>query len=347
MIDLRSDLFSRPTDAMWEAMRAAELGWATFGEDDSVNLLCKRVAALLGKEAGLWVPTCSMANLVAMLTFCERGDRVVLESASHVMTSEAMGIVDVAGLEPRPLWAADGRLDPAAVEELVAEERVALLILENTHTRAGGTTLSVAQTEALAAAAARHGCRVHLDGARLLNAAIALGVPAAELAAPVNSVALSLNKGLSAPLGTVFAGSEAVVERAQLMLRRLGGASVHKAGIAAAAGLVALDTMVDRLAEDHRRARDLGALLAGIPGVRLEPPEIETNIVLVDVSGTGLAPEVLLAHLAAAGVRALERDATRIRFVTHSLIGDEEVEQAAAVVAEITTEHTGGIRETH
>jgi threonine aldolase len=333
MIDLRSDLCSLPTDEMWEAMRAAELGWASVGEDVSLTLLCERAADLLGKEAALWVPTCGMANLVALLTFCERGDRVALESASHVLTSEAMGIVEIAGLEPCSLWAADGRLEPAAVEELVAERRASLLVLENTHTRAGGTVLSVASTEALAAAAKRHECRVHLDGARLLNASVALGVSPAALAAPANSVALSLNKGLSAPFGAVLAGSVAVVARARLQLQRLGGASVHKAGLAAAAGLVALDTMVDRLADDHRRARELGALLAAVPGLALQPEVIETNIVLVDVGGCGLTAEELLPPLESQGVRALVRDATRLRFVTHRLVGDEDVARAAAAVA--------------
>lgn len=339
MIDLRSDLCSVPTEEMWRAMRAAELGWASVGEDASVTALCERAAGLLGKADALWVPTCGMANLVAMLTFCERGDRVVLESASHVLTSEALGIVEVAGLEPCSLWAPDGRLAPDEVAELVEERDAALLILENTHTRAGGTTLSPSQTEALAAAAGRHGCRVHVDGARLLNAAVALGTTAAALAAPANSVALSLNKGLSAPFGTVLAGSEAVVGRARLMLQRLGGATVHKAGLAAAAGLVALETMVERLAEDHRRARELGALLGAVPGLRLDPLVIETNIVLVDVSGCGVTSEELLPPLEAAGVRALARDAGRLRFVTHRLIGDAEVERAAAVVAEVVERH--------
>jgi threonine aldolase len=339
MIDLRSDLCSIPTSEMWEAMRRAELGWATVGEDASVNELCERVAGLLGKAAALWVPTCGMANLVAMLTFCEPGDRVVLEAASHVLTSEAMGIVEVARLEPSPLWAPDGRLEPAAVEELVAERRASLLILENTHTRAGGTTLSVELTHALAAAAARHDCRVHVDGARLVNAGVALGVPLAELAAPANSVALSLNKSLSAPFGAVLAGSDAVVARARTMLHRLGGSSVHRAGIAAAAGLVALDTMLDRVADDHRRARALGAGLAAVPGVRLRPAEIETNIVLADVSATGVAPAELVSLLADAGLRVLERDTSRIRLVTHRLVGEEEVERAVAIVAETVARH--------
>ena len=320
-------------------MRRAELGWATVGEDASVNELCERVAELLGKPAAVWVPTCGMANLVALLTFCEPGDCVVLESASHVLTSEAMGIVETARLEPAPVFAADGRMEPSVVEELVAERDAVLLVLENTHTRAGGTTLSPELTDALAAAAKRHDCRVHIDGARLVNAAAAVGVPLAALAAPANSVVLSLNKGLSAPFGAVLAGSDAVVDRARTMLHRVGGASVHRAGIAAAAGLVALDTMVDRIVDDHRRARHLGAGLAAIPGVSLRPEVIETNIVLADFSGTGISPSDLVSLLDRAGLRVLERDTARVRLVTHRLIGDEEVERAVAIVAETVQRH--------
>ena len=339
MIDLRSDLCSVPTEEMWEAMRRAELGWATVGEDASVNELCSRVADLLGKPAAVWVPTCGMANLVALLTFCEPGDSVVLEAASHVLTSEAMGITEIARLQPAPVWAEDGRMDPAEVEELVASRRAILLVLENTHTRAGGTALSVSQTEELAAAARRHGCRVHVDGARLVNAAAALEVPLADLAAPANSVVISLNKSLSAPFGAVLAGSDAVVGRAREMLHRLGGSSVHRAGIAAAAALVALDTMLDRVADDHRRARSLAVGLATIPGVVLRPEVVETNIVLADVAATGIAPDELVRLLAEAGVRVLERDSSRIRLVTHRLIGDAEVERAVAIVGEVVEQH--------
>ncbi len=339
VIDLRSDLLSLPTEAMWEAMRTAELGWATVGEDPSVNELCERVAALLGKPAGLWVPTCGMGNLVAMLTFCLPGDRVVVEAASHVMTSEARGMEEIARLEPRSLWASDGRMDPVAVSALVKSEGAALLILENTHTRAGGTTLSVQLTLALVKAAKRHRARVHLDGARLVNASVALGVPLADLAAPANSIVFSLNKSLSAPMGAVLAGSHEVVDRARLMLQRLGGASFHRAGIAAAAGLVALDTMMERVADDHRRARELGGLLAAIPGIRLHPETIETNIVLADVTETGIEPASLVGLLEAAGVRVLERDTARIRLVTHRLIGDEEIARAASIMAEVVERH--------
>lgn len=338
MIDLRSDLHALPTEEMWEAMREARLGWATYGEDPSVDLLQERVAELLGKEAGLWVPTCGMANLVVLLTIPERGSTVVLESSSHILTSEAMGITELAGLEPRTLWAQDGRLDPVEVEELVVETNAALLVLENTHTRAGGTVLDAEQTAALASAAQRHGTYVHLDGARLANAAVALGVPLRELAAPANTVAFSLNKGLCAPMGTILAGQAKVIELAHRTLRRLGGASVHKAGIPAAAGLLALD-LIDRLADDHRRARKLGALLQQVKGVRLDPERIETNIVLVDVGRTGLQPEELLPLLAERGVLGMERDGSRIRLVTHRLIGDAEVARAAEVFAEVVAKH--------
>jgi threonine aldolase len=337
-IDLRSDLCALPTDEMWEAMRAAPLGWATYGEDPSVNRLQEEAAALLGKEAALWVPTCGMANLVALLTIVPRGGAVVLETASHILTSEAMAITEIAGLEPRSLWAPDGRLDPAEVEELIVESGAGLLVLENTHTRAGGTVLTPELTAELAAAAHRHDAYVHLDGARLANAAVALGVPLAKLAASVNTVALSLNKGLCAPLGTILAGRAPVIELAHRTLRRLGGASIHKAGIPAAAGLLALG-LVDRLANDHRRARELGALLARIDGLRLEPERIETNIVLVDVSGTGLEPDEFVRRLRERGVLALERDTSRIRFVTHRLVGDDDVARVTEIVASLAAEH--------
>ena len=210
-----------------------------------------------------------------------------------------------------------------------------MLVLENTHTRAGGTILTPELTAELAGAAQRHGAYVHLDGARLFNAAVALGIPVGELAAPVNTVAVSLNKGLCAPMGTILAGRAQVIELAHRTLRRLGGASVHKAGIAAAAALVALDTLVERLADDHRRARELAVLLRKVPGLEVEPAEIETNIVLVDVSGAGLDPDEFLRRLAERGVLGMARDTSRVRFVTHRLIGDAEISRTAELVAAV------------
>lgn len=334
-VDLRSDLMTVPTEAMWDAMRSAELGWATYGEDGSVERLQRRAAALLGHEAAVWVPTCGMANLVALFVHAERGQGVLLEAAAHLLTSEGMAISEVAGLEPISVWAPDGRLDPARVEEELTSQPVAVLALENTHTRAGGTVLGVEATRALVGLARRNGARVHLDGARLPNAAVALGVEPSALSADVDSVAMSLNKGLSAPFGTLLAGSRDVVDRARQRLLQLGGATMHRAGIAAAAGLVALETMWDRLADDHRRARELAAGLAVIDGLRLDPAEVETNIVLVDVTPSGWEPHGFVEALERRGVRALVRDGSRIRLVTHRLIDDEAVERALAAIAAV------------
>lgn len=337
VVDLRSDLCSLPTDEMWEAMQGAELGWATAGEDVSVRRLEEAAAALLGHEAAVWVPTCGMANLAALLVHAEPGETVVLEAAAHILTSEGSAITEIARLQPAAIWAPDGRLDPERVAETVAEERATVLALENTHTRAGGTVLSVEQARMLVEAARTHGARVHLDGARLANAAAALGVELRELAGGVDSVALSLNKGLSAPFGCVLAGSSDVVGRARLRLHQLGGGTVHRAGIAAAAGLVALERMRDRLVDDHRRAQDLGRRLAELPGLRLDPPDVETNIVLVDVGETGLEPAAFVVELERRGVRALERDGSRIRLVTHRLVDDDAIDAAVAAAADVAS----------
>lgn len=336
MVDLRSDLCSLPTDEMWDVMRAAELGWATVGEDESIQRLAEKAAELLGHEAAAWVPTCGMANLAALLVHAERGQGVVLESAAHILTSEGMAITEVAGLEPFAVWAPDGRLDPERVDETFADSRAALLCLENTHTRAGGTVVPVELTRELVEVARRHDARVHLDGARLVNAAAALDVEPSDLARGVDSVALSLNKGLSAPFGCVLAGSATFLGQARTHLLRLGGGTVHRAGIAAAAGLVALDSMRERLVHDHRRARALGEGLGSVEGLRLDPALIETNIVLVDVTGAGWDPSAFVSALAERGVRALERDGSRVRFVTHRLVDDGAIELAVAAAADVS-----------
>ena len=292
MIDLRSDICAVPTDAMWEAMRAARLGWATYGEDENVNELERRGAELLGKETAVLVPTCSLANLAALMAQTKPGDRVEIDPSAHILVNEGDWLTEVARLELG---------EPAAV-----------VCIENTHTRRGGTVLTAEETAELAARAPKS----HLDGARLANAAVALGVPLAELAAPVDTVALSLNKGLCAPFGTILAGNAETIAAARVHLKRLGGGTVHKAGIFAAAGLVALE-LVDRLAEDHRRARDLARLIGA--------EEPQTNIVLADLGPAAVE------QLGASGVRTMEFEG-RTRFVTHRLIDDDDVARAAEAV---------------
>jgi threonine aldolase len=322
---------------MWAAMRAAEQGWAYLDEDASVRELERLTCTLLGKEAALLLPTGSASNLVGVLALGEPGTEVLLDSTCHVATSEARGFETVAGLVERPLAAPAGCPDPAAIDAAAAEgrrtgRRASLLCLETSHNNAGGVAVSAERLTAAGDAARRHGARVHLDGARLLNAAIALGVPAARLTECADTVALSLGKGLCAPGGSMLAGSRSWIERAREGARRIGAGSLHKAGITAAAAIVALKSMVDRLADDNRRARTLGVALAKLPGLRIDLATVQTNIVVIDVVPP-LDADTVLARLATHGVLGFRRSATRFRFVTHRTIGDEEIERAITAVA--------------
>jgi threonine aldolase len=337
-LDLRSDVLTPPTEAMWAAMRAADVGWALFGEDDNVARLEAIGASLLGKPASLFVPTCGMANLVAMMSLGERGTRVVFERRSHIATSEAAGFAYVCGLLAHPLDAPDGVLDEATVEAAMSEADPAgasLLVLENTHTRAGGVPMTVTRTAGLAAIAHRHGARVHLDGARLLNAAAALDVEAQELTEPVDSVAFSLNKGPGAPLGALLAGSAAVIERARLNLRRLGGASIHQAGLFAAAGIVALESGPRTAREDNLAAAELAQLLGGVPGLVVDTLPVRTNIVTVDVSPLGLEAAAFVTLLEACDIRAFPRGLSHVRFVTHPGIRHAQVLRVVDAITHI------------
>jgi len=298
VIDLRSDWVQRPTERMWEAMRAADPA--------DLGRLERRAADLLGKEAAAWTPTCTAANLAALLVLCEPGDRVAVAADAHVLTTEEMGITHLARLEPVPL-ASDADL----------------VWLENTHTRSGGTVLDERETAALAGRARR----AHLDGARLPNAAAALGVDLAALAAPVDTVALSLNKALGAPVGAVLAGAEEVVAEARVHLHRLGAGSLHQAHVLAAAGLVALERVGDAGA-DNRRAAELAELLARIDGLTVEPPP--TNLVFL--AADGLTADELLDRLEREGVLGFRRDDRRVRLALHAGASDDDVRAAAAAV---------------
>jgi threonine aldolase len=311
VIDLRSDFCAPPTDEMWAAMRT--------GADESVAKLELTVAFELGKEAAVFCPTCTAANLGALLALGERGRNVVVEANAHIHVAEGGGLSTIARMLPMTIAGVDGRLSAAEVEAAVVTREAVLLCLENTHTRAGGTVIDAAATAALADAAHKHGAAVHLDGARLVNAAAALAVDIAELTEPVDTVAVSLNKGLCAPYGAILAGDEATIADAREHLHRLGAGTVHKAGLLAAAGLVAWERMRSRLVDDHRRARRLAQLLGCA--------EPETNIVL-----TGL-PASALPDLARRGVLAFAPGGGTVRLVTHRGISDEDVERAAAALA--------------
>ena len=306
-------------------MRAAPLGWATYGEDPSVNELQERMADLLGKEAALWVPTCGMANLVALLTIAPRGSIVVLEASSHVLTSEEMGIEEIAGLEPQSLWAADGRLDPAEVEHLIVETGAKMLVLENTHTRAGGTVLTPELTTELAGAgAAPRSLRAPRRGAALQRRGRARD-PGVEAHRPGEHGGGQPEQGpvradgddprgphASDRAGASDAASARRGERPQGRYRRRRGARRARHARRPPRRRPPAGARVRRAAQE-------------IPGLEVEPAEIATNIVLLDVSGTELYPDEFLRLLAERGVLGMERDTSRVRFVTHRLIGDDEV----------------------
>jgi threonine aldolase len=329
------DTSTEPTDAMRDAMRDAHVGDDVYGRDPTVNELEARAAALLGKEAAVFVPTGTMANLVALLALTSRGDAVVLEEQSHIACAEAGGVASVAGCMPLLVAGRRGVLRPEDVGRVLLppdehRPQPTLLCIENTHNRGGGTVTSAAETAALRALCDERGLRLHLDGARLFNAAAALDVEPAALAADVDTVAFCLSKGLGAPVGSVVAGTAETVALARRMRKLLGG-GMRQAGVLAAAGLVALDGWRERLAADHRRARALAARLAALPGVHLDAEAVETNIVFCDVpDARGLA-----ARLLERGLACSASSATRLRFVLHHQIGDAEVELLASELAEL------------
>jgi len=331
-IDLRSDTVTRPTPEMRKAMAEAEVGDDVYGEDPTVNRLEARAAEALGMEAALFVPSGTMGNAIAIRILTERGAEVLAERRSHVVKYELSGMSTLSGVMPRMVDAPGGHLTPEHVRAAVAPKAyyksdVSLVVLENTHNLGGGTVQGVEEFQAVVAAARECGFGVHLDGARVWNAAVALGVPPAALVAGADTVMACLSKGLCAPVGSVLASSRERIERARRARKLLGG-GMRQAGILAAAGLVALDTLVARLAEDHANARLLGEALARGRGVRVAP--VETNIVVATLEER-TAPDVVAA-LRGEGVLAIAMDARTVRLVTHRDVSREECERAAALV---------------
>jgi threonine aldolase len=331
-IDLRSDTVTRPTPEMRRAMAEAEVGDDVYGEDPTVNRLEARAAEVLGMEAALFVPSGTMGNAIAIRILTARGDEVLVERRSHVVRFELSGMSVLSGVLPRTVDAPGGHLTPDHVRGAVAprayyKSDVSLVVLENTHNLGGGTVQRVEDVQAVIAAARECGFRVHLDGARLWNAAVALGVPPAALTKGVDTVMSCLSKGLCAPVGSVLASSRERVEEARRARKLLGG-GMRQAGVLAAAGLVALDTLVPRLADDHANARLLAEALGRGKGVRVAPAE--TNIVVATLEGR-TAPDVVAA-LRQEGVLASAMDARTLRLVTHRDVSRGDCEHAAAAI---------------
>jgi threonine aldolase len=336
-VDLRSDTVTRPGAAMRAAMAAADVGDDVFREDPTVTALEARVAALVGHEAGLFVPSGTMGNQIAILAHTRPGDEVVVGAGAHSAASESGGAAALAGVQC-VFAGTEGHFGPDELLAVVHEEEpfghtapTRLVMLENTHNRAGGVVLPVAQMRAVRDVCASRGLALHLDGARLFNAAVAAGEPASAWGALADSVSVCLSKGLGAPVGSVLCGSRAFVRRAHRFRKMMGG-GMRQAGILAAAGVYALDHHVERLADDHRRARRLAEGLARLRGVRLDPARVQTNIVIFEP--VSLEPGRLCA-LVADEVRALPFGPGRVRLVTHLDVDDDGIERALAAFGRV------------
>lgn len=330
MIDLRSDTLTKPTAAMRRAMADAEVGDDVYAEDPTVTLLQERVAAMFGKEAALFTPTGSMANVLAVAALVGPGQEVLCESRAHILRAELGAHGALTGLTSRTWSHPDGQIDLPAIEEMYAPDmgpffvRTTAVSVENTHNFAGGTVLPLADLQALRAWATSTGCAVHLDGARIWNAHVATGTPLADYGAVADTISVCLSKGLGAPIGSLMVGTADAIADARIRRKRLGG-GMRQVGVLAAAGLYALDHHVERLAEDHHHAR----LIAEACG--LDPAAVPTNIVVVDVPS---APDVVAAA-AEQGVRIGAVGPRRVRLLTHLDITREDAEQAAKVLASV------------
>lgn len=338
-VDLRSDTVTRPTPGMMDAIARAEVGDDVYGEDPTVNRLERLGAEMLGKEAALFVASGTMSNLVAALTHCQRGDEMVVGDQSHIFFYEVGGSSGLGSIHVRTV--PNGRGIPAVVDVEAAIRganihfpRTRLVCLENTHNRCGGVAISAEEIGAVAQVARRHGARVHMDGARLFNAAVALGVPAKTLAKDCDSVGVCLSKGLCAPVGSLLAGSVQFVNEARKYRKMVGG-GMRQAGILAAAGVVALTEMVDRLAEDHANARFLAESIGEMPGARVDLESVQTNIVVIDIQREDMTAAQFAARLGELGVRINAIGGSLVRMVTHHDVSRTDAERAVRAAREV------------
>ncbi len=331
-IDLRSDTVTRPGPEMRRAMAQAEVGDDVFSEDPTVNLLQEKTAELLGKEAALFVPSGTMSNQICLRLLTRPGDEVICDLHAHVYRNEAAAGAVMAGLSFYPLAGDQGRLSRDQVASAIQPEnihypRTRVVALENTNNRGNGAVYDLAEIRAIAALARENGLFMHLDGARLLHACAAGGYSPRELAAPFDTVSICLSKGLGAPVGSVVV-SDAERIRDAVKIRKQYGGGMRQAGILAAAGIYALEHNVERLGEDHRRAKKLAQALAGMKLVKLNPDHIQTNIVIFDISPTGQTPAQVQARLEEEGVRVIPFGPTTLRAVLHLDIDDRDLERA-------------------
>jgi len=345
MIDLRSDTVTKPTPSMRRAMAEAEVGDDVYGEDPTVNRLQERAAEIFEKEAALFMPTGSMANQIAVKLHTRPGEEVIIEERGHIYNYEMAAMSAISGALARPVKSGDGsgvlrweevRAAVHANDAPYYVARTGLVALENSHNLAGGSVMSRERTEEICDGAHAFGLRVHLDGARVFNAAEALGETVAALARPADSVMFCLSKGLGAPVGSLLLGGRAFIEEARRWRKLLGG-GMRQAGVLAAAGLVALEETPPRLAEDHANARHLAEGLAEVPGVRIDPVRVRTNIVIFDVSGTGQAADRICARLREEHAVLGSGFGDSIRMVTHYDVSRDDVEFALGALKKVVS----------
>ncbi|HEY4930218.1 MAG TPA: GntG family PLP-dependent aldolase [Terriglobales bacterium] len=339
MIDLRSDTVTKPSPDMRRAMFEAEVGDDVYGEDPTVNRLEKRAAEIFGREAALFVPSGTMGNEIAIKLHTTHGQEVICEERSHVFTSEMAMMAHFSGVVPRTLWAENGIITWQHVKAKLRPKsyfaaKTGLVSLENTHNFAGGSVTPLEVFDEVCDRTHEAGLPVHLDGARIFNAAIFLGIPVSQLTAKADTVMFCLSKGLAAPVGSMLVGSPELIDRARIYRKALGG-GMRQAGILAAAGLIALEQGPQKLQTDHENAKFLAQGLAKIPGFKIDPAKVHTNIVICDITATGMTSGELACSLAGAKVLANGVGPELLRFVTHLDVNRQQCEQALAVVAEV------------
>ncbi len=344
IVDMRSDTITQPTSSMRRAMFEAKVGDDVFGEDPTVNRLEEMVAKRLGKEAALFVASGTMANLVSQLTHCGRGDEIILGDQSHMFFYEQGGCAALGGIHPRSLAnQPDGTMALADIEAAIRPDdihfpKTKLIVLENTHNRCNGRPLDAGYMHSVAELARRYGLKLHVDGARLFNAATALGVAAEDLVAEADSVSICLSKGLAAPVGSVVCGTRDFIAQARRNRKVVGG-GMRQAGVLAAAGIVALTEMVDRLADDHENAGKLAQGLANIAGLSIDPEMVSTNIVYFDVIKENITACILAESLDRQGIRLLPTGAKRLRAVTNYHVTSADIDYAIEVFSRILKQY--------
>lgn len=339
IVDLRSDTVTRPTPEMRRAMAAAEVGDDVYGEDPTVNRLEERAAEIFAREAAIFVPTGTMGNQIAIKVHTRAGQEIICEERAHIFNYEMAMLAQFSGCLPRPLATSDGLLRWDQVKRAIAGStyylaQTGLVSLENTSNMWGGIVYPQAVADEICERAPAAGLPVHLDGARIFNAAIALGRPVAEITRSFDSVMFCLSKGLGAPVGSMLVGSREFIQQARKVRKALGG-GMRQAGILAAAGLVALDNHIERLREDHANARFLAESLAEIPGIKIDLATVQTNIIIADVSASSMSAAEFCLRLSESNVLAGTASAEGVRLVTHLDVDRAGCERAVAAVRQV------------